>query len=221
MNNNHGEEIILESRDVIEQLVPPSGRNREVQHTLCCQGNAKNTRIHYRLLNDYFVEIVQEQTKTQPSSKKVIIAFHVGFFKSKPLWSLTAVAWWFYGAVIFLAVFGILYLVMPNLYGMIGAAALFSMCLFFYIKSIHVQRLFVTRIAKAPLLKIPHRDLPGQEGKLFIEQMKKAIDSYPLPYNINPLAEETKLLRASQERGIFTEKEYKKYRDLILQRYNR
>lgn len=210
------ENIVLQSIDYCSSIIIPKvDKERKYQKKCASPGSLAKTELLHRVFDDHFIETQSKHLKSDQTRK---LAYHLGFLSSayqtrknfsRPLaiaLALCLVATCVYAAADWWLAFGIF--------------AMGSIALSYLLKrSVTQHTVFFSKSGHAPLVYIAHKGQAGNSVKQFVEHLQQRIEASSLPDSINPLPEETKLLRQFYESAFVSESEYQQCRDLILSLY--
>lgn len=210
------EEIILESRNPAALPLPPTGKARQLTAEYPGRSKRAQGELRYRLFNEKFIEVQHRSVKNN-TDKKLIFA--VGFLtkKNKTRWDLQ---WfWLYLCIASLMVTLVSYYILDHHLTAVGSAVAALILFVIFISSLRKYSVFFSEHARAPLVVIPHFNRRRAELDAMVDELSLAIKSNPLSTYVQPLAEETKLLREFFEKGFFSENEYLQFREKIFKKY--
>ncbi len=218
------EEIVLKSNDgSASHFTPPPSDTRRVNQELRCK--LKNKGVSIRLFNSFYVEQVFDTPQKNTLSD---IALHCGFLNSKPhtLFHIRRV--FLSLSLLSFALCAVFLTLAPGMfsetirYALAGISFVFAAFTFFlFAKDFYLVTTFVSATAEAPLIRIPHKSCTSRKRKAFVHALSHAIETNPLPRDINPKAEEMKLLRGFAEKKWIKKAKYEQYREKIMQSYSK
>jgi hypothetical protein len=216
------ENIVLQSEGFDQPcLEPPTLSAENVDFDLTYSANQQTHRI--RLFSQAFLEQSKgERSQNSPTER---VSYHVGFLSPKPLVIQREKRHLLIGALSILAITAGI-----SLFGWAWGMELFTAALatttmlsasffFLYLKSKKHLTLFVSRTAKAPLIIIDTNTENARAIEAFTQLLSETIAANQLPSGINPLAEETRLLRTFKEAGFISSERYTRYREAIFKQY--
>jgi hypothetical protein len=210
------EEIILQSRNPAALPPPPIGKARKLTAEYPGRSIRAQSATRYRLFNGQFIEVQHRNAKNN-ADKKIIFA--VGFLAKKTK-IRTELQWlWFYLSVASLmgAFVGYFILDQDSVAAGSATAAIILLAIFGF--SAKKYSVFFSEHALAPLVVIARSGKHEAELHAMVDELSLAIKNNPLSKYVNPLAEETKLLREFCEKGFFSEQEYLQLREKIFNKY--
>ena len=210
------EKIVLQSFDYSPtELVPVEEERRNIQCKIHCHGPSNKIRLTHKVFDNKFIESERFHKKSEERKK---VSYHLGFLNPEPehAWvfnkALVAISFIMLVAAIICAS---LQLWLPMLAPL---AVLFPLAYGAYL-SLNKQTVFRSKAGHAPLVFISYKKRNPKSIKTFISQLSERIERSRLSEAVNPLPEETKLLRRFFEAGFFTQGEYEIYRDAVFQKY--
>lgn len=218
------EEIVLKSNDGgASHFTPPPSDTRTINKELRCKD--KNRAVSIRLFNNAYVEQVFDTAQKNTLGD---LALHCGFLSSQPrvsfhlrqnilAFSLLSFA---IGALSLTMIAGLLGATLS--YVIAGISIVSGILLFaLFTKDFYRITHFVSATAEAPLIRIPHKSCSAVKRNTFVQALSHAIEQNPLPSDINPKAEEMKLLRNFAEKKWIKKANYEQYREKIMQSYSK